>query len=482
MKEEFGYVPKDERKNVLLLCDDIRMHSGIATMAREFVVNTSHHFNWYNVGAAINHPELGKVLDLSAEINKQIGIEDAEVKVQPNNGYGDAALVRKLLKDQKFDAIFIFTDPRYWTWLFEIEREIRTQIPIMWLNIWDNYPAPMYNKVYYDSVDVLMAISKQTKNINKLVLGEKAKNKVIEYVPHGINDKVFKPILKDNPDYPKLQEFKKNLFKGKDIEYVVFFNSRNIHRKRPADVVLAYREFCDLVGKEKAKKCALVMHTAPVDQNGTDLRAVKEALCDPEYVNVYFSEARLSAEQMNLLYNISDATLLMSSNEGWGLSLTESMMSGTMIIPNVTGGMQDQCRFEDEKGNWIDFSSDFPSNHRGTYKKCGRWARPVFPTNISTAGSVPTPYIFDDRCSTEDVAKAILDIYNLSPEERVENGLAGREWAMSEEAQMTGKTMSENIIRVMEKGFKEFTPRPSFDLFKVEDTPSKYITHKIAGY
>ena len=34
-----GYIPKADRKKILLLCDDIRMHSGIATMAREFVVN-----------------------------------------------------------------------------------------------------------------------------------------------------------------------------------------------------------------------------------------------------------------------------------------------------------------------------------------------------------------------------------------------------------------------------------------------------------
>jgi len=39
-----------------------------------------------------------------------------------------------------------------------------------------------------------MGISKQTVNINKLVLGEDAKNKVIDYVPHGINSDTFFPI------------------------------------------------------------------------------------------------------------------------------------------------------------------------------------------------------------------------------------------------------------------------------------------------
>ena len=76
-----GYIAKADRKKILLLCDDIRMHSGIATMAREIVMKSAHKFNWFNVGAAINHPEKGKVLDLSQDINKQLKIEDADVNV-----------------------------------------------------------------------------------------------------------------------------------------------------------------------------------------------------------------------------------------------------------------------------------------------------------------------------------------------------------------------------------------------------------------
>ena len=474
-----GYIKKEDRKKVLLLCDDIRMHSGIATMAREFVINTSHKYNWFNLGAALKHPEQGKVLDLSEDINKRLDIKDASVRVLPNHGYGNAMQVRGLIKEEKPDAIFIFTDPRYWIWLFEIEREVRTKIPIFWLNIWDDYPAPKYNKNYYNSVDLLMAISKQTKNINELVLGEEAKNKIIDYVPHGIDDNVFKPVDKTTKEF---KEFKKQLFREKEIDFVVFFNSRNIHRKRPSDTILAYRQFCDLIGKDKARKCALVMKTEVVSEHGTDLRAVKEAMTDPDYVNIYFADERIAPDQMNLLYNIADVTMLLSSNEGWGLALTESMMAGTMIIANVTGGMQDQMRFQDDKGNWIDFDANFPSNHRGTYKEHGKWARPIFPSNISLAGSPLTPYIFDDRCSAEDAADGIKEVYDLGKEERTDRGLAGREWAKSEEAQMSATSMSKNISKCMEKAWDNFKPRSSFDLIKVGDRPSKYVEHKLSGY
>ena len=150
MKEQFRYIEKKDRKKILLLCDDIRMNSGIATMAREFTVGTAQHFNWFNVGAAVKHPEIGKIYDLSEEVNKIIGITDSLVQVLPNNGYGDAQLMRALIEREKPDAIFIFTDPRYWVWLFQIEREIRSKIPIFWLNIWDDYPAPRYNQPYYE--------------------------------------------------------------------------------------------------------------------------------------------------------------------------------------------------------------------------------------------------------------------------------------------------------------------------------------------
>ena len=481
MKDKFRYLEQKDRKKILLLCDDIRMHSGIATMAKEIVIGSAHHFNWVNLGAAVKHPEEGKLFDLSEQTNKETGLTDSSVKLIPSTGYGTPEKIRQLLQIEKPDAIFIFTDPRYWTWLFEMEREIRTQIPIFWLNIWDDYPAPLYNKPYYDSVDVLMAISKQTKNINELVLGEEAKNKIIEYVPHGINVQTFFPIKKDHKQFDALQQFKKDMFKDDDIEFVVFYNSRNIRRKSTSDTILAYKLFCDKIGKEKAKKCALILHTDPVDNNGTDLRAVRDVVCDPEYVKVLFSGNKIPADHLNLLYNVADVTMLLSSNEGWGLSLTESLITGTMIIPNVTGGMQDQCRFEKD-GKWIDFDADFPSNHRGTVKECGDWAVPVFPSNISLVGSVPTPYIFDDRCSAEDAADALLKVYEMSPEQREVNGMKGHDWVTGDEARMTAKKMCQNVIETIDRGFEEFKPRKSFDFFTIKDRPRKYSPHKLTGY
>ena len=474
-----GYIPQKQRKKILMLSDDIRMHSGVATMSREIVVGTAHHYNWVNLGAAIQHPDAGKRLDLSSDVNKSQGIDDANVIVMPNNGYGDANLVRAIIENDKPDAIMLFTDPRYFVWLFQMEDEIRKTMPIIYYNIWDDAPAPLWNESFYESCDTLMAISKQTKNLNHLVLGEKADSKILEYVPHGINEDQFFPITQDSNLYNDFKGFKNHILGGKEYDFVAFWTSRNIHRKHPADVILSWNQFVSKLPKEKAERCALIMHTQPVDNNGTDLNAVRDLICDPEYCNVIFSTQKLQPHQMSYLYNMADITMLISSNEGWGLSLTESLLTGTMILANVTGGMQDQIRFEDEEGNWINFDDKFLSNHFGTYKNCGKWALPVFPSNISLAGSVPTPYIFDDRADFRDVAEQLEVAYNMSIEERVERGLAGREWAVGDEAGFTARVMCDRMISNIDETLESFEPRPSFTITKVETQPRKAIRHPL---
>jgi glycosyltransferase involved in cell wall biosynthesis len=477
-----NYIPKEQRKKILLLCDDIRFTSGIATMAREIVVGTSHHFNWVNIGGAINHPEKGSRLDLSQDTNKTMSIEDSSVFLYPTDGYGSIELVRQLIDIEKPDAIMLFTDPRYWVWLFQHERELRQQLPIIYLNIWDDLPYPLYNKPYYESCDTLFAISKQTENINRVVLGEQAKDKLIKYVPHGINEKQFYPLDLTTDDF---KAFKKQIFGYSKYNFVIFHNARNLRRKSTSDLILGFKTFLYALPKELADKCALIMHTDAVDDNGTDLPKVIEMLMGDKQQNVFISNQKINTEQLNKYYNLADITALISSNEGWGLSLTESMMAGTPILANVTGGMQDQMRFEDENGNWIKFNEKFGSNHLGKYKKHGKWAFPVFPSNISLIGSPPTPYIFDDRCDFRDVASQLLDAYALKMEDANEYaklGDAAREWVTSDESMMTAANMCINVIDGIDETFNTWTPRSLFDLIKIEDYKPNYLKYPVAEH
>jgi glycosyltransferase involved in cell wall biosynthesis len=461
-----GYIPKDQRKKILFLSDDMRVTSGVGVMSREIIEGTAHRYNWVQVGAGVNHPEAGKIIDISDALNKEIGMEDSYVRIYPYNGYGDSRLIRHLIEAEKPDAILHFTDPRYWIWLYQMEHELRQKLPIMYYNIWDDLPFPIYNKEYYMSCDSLFSISKQTYNINKQVLGPENKRH-LAYIPHGINTNRFYPLPMNDDN---MLETRKKLFGEAEVDFVVFYNSRNIRRKQTSDIIYSFNLFMSQLPVEKREKVRLVMHTQPVDDNGTDLPAVIRDVTPDVEKYIIFSPERVDASFLNHMYNIADVTINMSSNEGFGLGTCESLLAGTPIIVNVTGGLQDQCGFMDEEGNYLDpethFTKEWGSNHDGRYKNHGDWAFPMFPTNRSIQGSPLTPYIFDDRASFEDAAARMMQVHEMTREERKRRGEMGRQYAMGP-GQFTAERMSELFIEHIDKGIATWTPRNRFTLEEV---------------
>ena len=167
---------------------------------------------------------------------------------------------------------------------------------------------------------------------------------------------------------------------------------------------------------------------------------------------------------MNCLYNLADVTLNMASNEGFGLGTCESLMAGTPIIVNVTGGLQDQCGFQDDDGNLLtpDDYTELGSNHRGRYKTHGEWVKPIYPTSISLQGSVPTPYIWDDRCQPEDAAKNLREFYDMGREERKRLGSLGTEFC--KQNLMTSEVMGQNFIKSMNGAFENWKPKGRYTM------------------
>jgi len=477
-----NYIPKDERKKILLLSDDLRLNSGVGVMSREIVKHTAHHYNWFQVGAAVKHPDNGKIIDVSNDINIHAGIEDSYVKILPNDGYGNPDLLRDVMTMEKPDAILHYTDPRFWIWLYQMENEIRQNIPIFFYSIWDDLPYPKYNKPYYLSCDWIGCISKQTHNLIHQVADEdKFEDWQVTYIPHGIDQNIFYPISKKDQgklheigenkeiktDYELMVDFRLREI-GDDKEFVLLFNSRNIRRKMVGDIVLAYKEFCDNLPEDEASKCILVLHTAAVDQNGTDIPAMVEAVC-PEH-NIKITNSKTDTNYLNYLYNIADVTINLSSAEGFGLSMAESIMAGTPVILNSIGGLQDQAGFKKENGEYLtidDYNKEWGSNSDGKYTEHGEWAQVVFPKTVSLVGSPPTPYIFDSRCDWKDAAEKILYWYNKTDEERTEAGALGREFLLKEEIGMSAGEMGNRFIKDMNKSFEMYKKKESFSLLKI---------------
>ena len=458
---------KQKKKKILLLSDDLRMHSGIGTMSKEFVLGTMDKYDWVQLAAAVKHPEHGKVFDLSTEVSKETGVEDAYLKLYPNSGYGNSNVLQQIMNIERPDAILHFTDPRFWGWLYNMEHQIRQHIPIMYYNIWDDLPYPHWNESFYESCDLLMNISRQTQNIVKNVLQKFPKpDWAVQWVPHGVNSKSFFPITPLHQEWQAFDQFQTKFKQDHNAEFIVFWNNRNIRRKQPGDLIIAYKEFCDKLPKEKAAKCVLLMHTQVRDDNGTDLAAVKNALC-PDY-NVVFSDRAVDTKTLNYYYNMADVTVNIASNEGFGISWCESLHTGTPIVNNVTGGLQDGCRFENATGDWIEFDTHFPSNHNGTFEVHAEWCKPVFPTNRSLQGSPMTPYIFDDRVDFKDVANAIYYWYDMDKETRDHYGMQGHEWVNGNESNMSAIEMSKRFIECIDTCLEKWTPRKRFTMYKIE--------------
>tara|TARA_R110000824_G_scaffold204469_10_gene389206 strand:- start:1369 stop:2862 length:1494 start_codon:yes stop_codon:yes gene_type:complete len=478
--------PIKKKKKILLLSDDFRLHSGIGTISREIIFNTIKEYDWVQLGAALKHPEHGKGVDLSAQIAKETGIDDASIKVIPWTGYGDRNILFALINQEKPDAIFHFTDPRYWTWLYQLEHEVKTTfgIPIIYYSIWDDLPYPMWNAPFYGSCDLIMGISKQSDNIHREVLTQndfkiinyddkkqrhqfKSSNTVVTgYVPHGLNHEIFKPLDKSDDSYKKMY---KQIKQDNNVDFVLLWNNRNIRRKQPGDVVLAFKQFVDQLPLEQQKNVALLLHTQAIDNNGTDLRSIYKVIAPN--CKIIFSEQKLTTFDLNAMYNVCDVVINIASNEGWGLSSTEALLSGTPIINNVTGGLQDQCGFKDDNGNWLQFDADYSTNHSGKFKNHGNWVIPIFPSNRSLQGSPATPYIFDDRVKFEDVADAMMQWWKTPQKTREECGMSGRSFCLN--TGLTSKQMGEKMIEMINHLFEmPKQPKLRYTLNKV--TTKKY--------
>ena len=464
-------VSKDKVKKpkILLLSDDLRLHSGIATQSKEIVLSTVHKYDWVQLGAALKHPESGKQLILDDDFIKTTGIKDAILKIYCNTGYGNPDILRELINIEKPDAILHFTDPRFWRWLYEMENEIRQICPIMYYNIWDSLPDPLWNAPFYASCDLLLCISKQTYGINKRTLEKTGLSKEDwshKYIPHGVSP-LFKPLSDMDP---KLLDFKQQ-FKLEQYDFVVGWNNRNIRRKVPGDVVEAFSRFAE---KNPDKKMMLLLHTQQVDDNGTDLTEVIKH-CG-KYGHYKFTKLPTvqdawPTDVLNLYYNACDVVLNVASNEGFGLGSCEALRAGTPIIVNVTGGLQDQCGFRKDgklltEEDYVEIGSLHDWRKWKDKLEHGEWVKPVWPTNLSLQGSPVTPYIYDDRCDSYDITEQLDSFFQMGRDEVSRVGMLGHEFVVGE-GDMASEKMGEKFIEAIDGCFENWKPRKRFDLWKV---------------
>ncbi len=85
------------------------------------------------------------------------------------------------------------TDPRFYVWLWEMEDEIRANVPMIYYHVWDNYPLPSFLiREFYESNDVVASISKVTDDI----VNEVTKEVECIYIPHAVDTKILKKMTR----------------------------------------------------------------------------------------------------------------------------------------------------------------------------------------------------------------------------------------------------------------------------------------------
>ena len=370
-----------KKTKVLVLSDHPLSPSGVGTQTRymiEALIKTGR-YSFICCGGAMKH-ENYQPQQVEPYVDDWI--------IYPVDGYGDHDIVRSIMQKERPDILWFMTDTRFYGWLWEIENEIRANIPMVYYHVWDNFPAPLFNRRFYRSTDEVVCISKVTHEI----LQEIAPDVSSCYLPHAVNDNVFKK-LTDSDSLQRIKNVKDVIESNTDLEFrnpnkkLFFWNNRNARRKHSGTLIWWFKEWLDKVGHDKA---TLLMHTDARDPHGQDLPHIIEHL-GLDKGQVMLSTNKVPPHELAVYYNAADFTINMSDAEGFGLATLESLSCGTPIIVNMTGGLQEQVT---DGTQWFGWG--------------------IQPSSKAIIGSLQVPYIYEDRINQQDFEKTLSKALKLS--------------------------------------------------------------------
>lgn len=398
----------DRKYKIITISDDIRSFSGVALQMRYIVEHLLKTGKFQVISICVSMRQENQNIMKTHEYGD-------DLLIVPSTKYDDVGLIRQILDSEKhIDGMLIMTDPRFYNDLFAASDEIRKICPIMYNSIWDNFPVNWFLKPKYDCIDFFGCINKVMFEITK-EMGYYAEGKS-KYIPHGVPEDIYKPI--ETPQKEILKKVLKDVPMDSPPEFVLFYNSRNALRKRTGNVLMAYKLFLESLTPEERKKVFFCMHTPPHDPEGQNLlKWIEENKIQDK---VAFSAGMVGSDVMNEYYNMADVTIIQSSEEGFGLSGLESLMTGTPVLAGRTGGIQDYLE-DKETGRvfGIMMEPDATSNvgnqevvqiesHHFNYEKTAKHIRTLFDDKIRD------PQGYKERWAGSAARESMLRRFNLN--------------------------------------------------------------------
>ena len=382
-----------KKKKILVLADHPLSPSGVGSQTKYFIeaLLKTGRYQFICLGGAVKHKNYQP---------QQVEPWLDDWRIYPVDGYGNHEIIRSVMQKERPDALWFMTDPRFYGWLWEIENEVRVNMPMVYYHVWDNVPYPMFNGRFYRSTDEVVCISKVTHEILKNVSPDVSSH----YLPHAVNSNIFYK-YKTDEEKVKVGILRKritvessNHHKNPDKK-IFFWNNRNARRKQSGTLIWWFKELLDEIGHDKA---ALLMHTDPKDQHGQDLPHLIEHL-GVDDGQVLISANKVGMPELADMYNSADFTINISDAKGFGLATLESLSCGTPIIVNMTGGLQEQVT---DGEDWFGFG--------------------IEPASKAIIGSLEVPYIYEDRISQKDFNKTLKDAMKLRPKTYKKMSIQGR--------------------------------------------------------
>ena len=433
---DLEFQPQEQKKKikVLTISDHPLSPSGVGTQTKYFIVELlrTGKFKFVSLAGAIKHE------DYQPSKVEEFG---EDWLIFPIDGYGNPDVIRSTIRTQKPDIIWFMTDPRFFPWLWQMENEIRSLCPMVYYHVWDNFPYPTFNKIWYESTDVVVTISKLTSNLVQTVAPDVEEH----YVPHTSPMELFRKL----PEEQRRQFRKEQLNMDNDDHFFVFWNSRNARRKQSGSLIFWFNDFLKkLKKKHKGAKATLIMHTEPRDPNGQDLIAIISELGLAENKEVLISTQKIDSEHLTMLYNAADVTVGISDAEGFGLSTFESLACETPIIVTMTGGLQEQVTYIEE----VSQQQMLKRNTKQSTVTVYEHGIGIEPTSKAIIGSQEVPFIYEDRISGEAAVDAFMQMYEMGREKRCQLGKAGRAHLMKNyNFENFAKQWEEIMLNVYEK-------------------------------